>query len=211
MMANMKGGEIMSRKGQKYYSENKYQPGVAAALKDLDDNIHYKLYMLWANEPNCTLEDISQAIHRSKTTVANYISETKHRKPPASIRILLSKFFDIPPYYLMENDIEYRSDPKNCPCPEQFKGLPVQAIELFYLMPETDKKVYQVLQARTNERLQCYDQLLLQSGLTSEFVLSLTPAARLKLAQGIKTVCEEIRTTSANNEALMEYKANMQE
>lgn len=159
---------------------------VIAALKKLPHKLHYKLYMLYASDSYKTQDDIADAVGITRQAFASYIRPNKPCSPSIPTLCRLCKYFKVPLWYLLNDEIEYCVYPDELDTPDGADNMAMGAV-MTHALKST--------KAPERKRQQ---ELLRSCGLDKGVLLFLTPGAREALTEAIKQCVDTISSNDDN-------------
>ena len=135
-----------------------------------------------------TLEEIAKHIGVSRAMLLKY--QKSRNVPSNTLNVYkLSKYFNIPMYYLMEDSIPAMDDPAQCQKPQQFCDMTERGIENHYLMPyilNDPKRGF--LSQQNKEKETQFSEFLTNADLSPVLMYRLTADAANTLAEQIKAL-----------------------
>lgn len=173
-----------------HYCDNKYEKSVADKLMVLDRKVHYKLYMLWASNPTLTRSNIADAMGVSRQAFAKYIREETPLIPDVYKLFRLSKQFEIPLHYFIDDDIDCMDNLQDCTIPDSYVEDTNRELIPFLINSHLD------IECKDGERK--LKQLLQEVGLDRGVVQRLTAAALSDLTHALKDTVTTILSDKNN-------------
>ena len=189
------------KKAEGYHIDRKYDDTIAETLKGLDNKVHYKLYILYANNPHYSQTKIAKDMGVSREQFADYIRTSADAQNPIKpntptilslFRLCIAK--NIPLCYFLDNNSDYMEKPEEC----SIQGNDTDYVEAVNkeLVPYLINKVA-FRKDRLNEK-HLIDCFLHDTGIIGSKFQYMTPAALEEFTQYVKKGLQDILSDKRN-------------